>query len=136
MKKTFLFIMCGVLALTLLTGCGNNNQENKEKSNSDIQETSKDKTKKEETFKVGNYNLKYGYYKSDKNAIHIKKDGTIWMQNGISYDYTVRDNYIVFKNGEREEKYRVESEEYIVYETSSGEDYDKLYYYETPNEEE
>lgn len=33
MKKTFLFIMCGVLALTLVTGCGNEKEENNSSTN-------------------------------------------------------------------------------------------------------
>jgi len=136
MKKKILgIVICCILALGL-TGCGNENKDSDKKNNNNVQENQKDKNKKVETFKVGNYNLKYGHYKSDKNSIHIKKDGTIWMQNGITYDYTVRDNYIIFKNGEWEEKYRVESEDYIVFETATGKDYDTLYYYETSDEEE
>ena len=34
MKKTFLFIMCGVMALTLVTGCGNEKQEKQSSSSS------------------------------------------------------------------------------------------------------
>lgn len=135
-KRILMFLICGVMVAGLATGCSNEKKVEDKKTDNNVQENSKNKNKKVETLKVGNYNIKYGYYKSDKNSIHIKKDGTIWMQNGVTYDYTIRDNYIVFKNGEWEEKYRVESEEYIVYETSSGEDYDKLYYYETPDEEE
>lgn len=35
MKKTFLFIICGVMALTLVTGCGNEKQEKQNNSNND-----------------------------------------------------------------------------------------------------
>lgn len=134
MKRKILgFLICCILVLGM-TGCGTEVKDQKVDSN--IKENKEDKKEKSETFKVGNYNIRYGFYKSDKNSILIKKNGTIWMQNGISYDYTIRDNYIVFKNGEYEYKYRVEAEDYIVYETNDGEDYDTLYYFKTADEAE
>lgn len=41
MKKTFLFVMCGVLALTLVTGCGNEkkNSQDNSKNDSNVSET-------------------------------------------------------------------------------------------------
>lgn len=128
-KKMLKMLLCGVMVLGLATGCGN--EKNKDNINENLNNTQENK--KVETLKVGNYKLKYGYYKSDKNRVHIKQDGTIWMQNGISYNYSVEDNYLVFKNGDMVIKYRVESDDYVIVEIS-GEDTDTMYYYETPED--
>lgn len=47
MKKTFLLIICGILSLTLLTGCGNEKNEDKSSNNEQV-ETNKEETKKEQ----------------------------------------------------------------------------------------
>ncbi len=124
MKKIFLVIICGVVALTLVTGCGNEKNEKDDSSNTQQTETKKDEEKK---LKVGDYNIAYGYYKSKEvSVVKIMEDGTL-THGGTTYNYSVDGNHIIASNGL---SLRVENETTLVND-STGNDIDTLYYFPT-----
>ncbi len=127
-KKLLTVVLCGVLVLGLTTGCDKSkNFQDSTQEKTENKSNSKEKELKNETFKVGNYNVKYGVYKSDKTSITIKKDGTIWVQSGIYLDYHVEGNHIIATDGTTKVKYRVDNEDSLINDTWD-EDYDTLYY--------
>lgn len=123
MKKVFLFIICGIMVLSLTTGCGNEKKENEKDNSSNPQQT---ETKKEEKkLQVGDYNIAYGYYKSKEvSVVKIMEDGTL-THGGTTYNYSVDGNHIIASNGL---SLRVENETTLIND-STGSDIDTLYYF-------
>lgn len=92
MKKTFLFIMCGVLALTLLSGCGNEKKENIEKTDNKVGEnkTVSLKTGEIESKFYGDF-IDYGI--DLNNDGNTKNDWKIFYDNG-EYTYIIASEFI------------------------------------------
>lgn len=112
MKKNLLSLGVVIILITLLvclTGCANNDTNETSTTNESIEteqiekeqeETEKNVEKNTEvnTFKVGNYTLKYGRY-SDGNVmvVNIKEDGTLYL-NAVAQEYTIEGDTIKLKN--------------------------------------
>lgn len=102
MKKTFLFIMCGVMALTLVTGCGNEKEE--KSSNNEQVETNKEENKKNQEKIEIKTGARYTW-SSDSVGIQIdlQKDNEVTYSSRTrsgSYDeyygnFSIKDNELV-----------------------------------------
>ena len=133
MKKKVLSL--GIVAilvtmLVLLTGCGNseNSNKNSEENNEQVNATSSDNnSESEKGLTVGDYTIKYGYYKDNNvTVIKINEDGTL-TRGGVEYTYTVENDQII--TSLKGFTYRVTSDTTLV-EVYKGNEQTTLNYYQ------
>ena len=141
-KKLLSILLIGVLFIGL-TGCGKSTEENSNNYNitntSSAKEDSKEQVK---TFKVGNYTLKYGYYKAGVTTegvgtLKLMEDGTC-TYNAIDCTYTIDGNFINTTDTSETKSngnvmFRVDKDNEVGRVTSSdpnGKVYEVLPYYE------
>ena len=111
MKKKILNIVSAIVLMIMLiclTGCASNDTNENLVANESIETgqseneqeaiVQNEENKEVNTFKVGNYTLKYGRY-SDGNVmvVNIKEDGTLYL-NAIEQEYTIEGDTIKLKN--------------------------------------
>lgn len=130
MKKTFLFIMCGVLVLTLLTGCGNDKKNKIEiKDWKDIYFYYLKNLEELNPVKIGNVGFVDSKV-SDIPIMYVQEEDTNKSEDNksVSY-YYIKDDEVVFLHGlagneysEVKYLYNIEKQEYGYYEISKWND--------------
>lgn len=141
-RKLLTIVLCGFMALGI-TGCGNNNQEDKSDNQKDNRQEEK-KTEETKKLKVGDFEINYGYYKSDEVTVVKIMENNDCLHGGTSYKYRIEGNYIIFyepnatyydgetaiKKDIDKLKLRVIDNKTLVNELD-GQDIDTLKYYES-----